>query len=87
MIKTVCEDATVKKHLMGLGCAWLFNIERPPWWGGAFERLVKSTKCYLQKMIGRAHFLYDELLAAVTEIETVINSKPLSYMSVEDLKG
>ena len=85
-IKAVCEDATVKEHLAGLGCTWLFNIERAPWWGGAFERLVKSTKRCLRKLIGRAHFSHDELLTAVTEIEAVINSRPLSYVSGDDLE-
>ena len=85
-IKAVCDDATVKEYLAGLGCTWLFNIERAPWWGGAFERLVKSTKRCLRKLIGRAHFSHDELLTAVTEIEAVINSRPLSYVSAEDLE-
>ena len=36
-IKAVFQNATVKEHLAGLGSEWLFNIERAPWWGGAFE--------------------------------------------------
>lgn len=85
-IKAVFEDHTVEEHLAGLGCAWLFNFERAPWWGRAFERLVKSTKRCLQKQIARAHFSFDALLTAVTEIEAVINSRPLSYVSGEDLE-
>ena len=23
---------------------WTFNLEKAPWWGGVFERLVKSVK-------------------------------------------
>ena len=38
-------------------------------WGGAFERLVKSTKRCLRKQIASAHFPFDKLLTAVTEIE------------------
>ena len=26
---------------------WVFNLERAYWWVGAFERMVKSTKCCL----------------------------------------
>ena len=43
-LKAVFKDGKVKEYLAGLGTDWLFNIERAPWWGGAFERLVKSTK-------------------------------------------
>ena len=28
------------------------NLERAPWWGGIFERMVKSVKCCLHKTIG-----------------------------------
>ncbi len=66
-----------------LSCEW---VERAPWWGGVFERMVKSTKRCLRKVIGRAHLSQDELLTAVTEIEAVINSRPLSYISANDLE-
>ena len=85
-IKAVFEDHTAEEHLAGLGCAWLFNIECAPWWGGAFKRLVKSTKCCLRKQIVRAHFSFDKHLTVVTEIEAVINSRPLSYVSGEDFE-
>ena len=48
--------------------------------------MVKSTKRCLRKVIGRAHFSHDELLTAVTEIEAVINSRPLSYVSANDFE-
>ena len=37
-------------------------------------------------MIGRASFTRDELLTAVVEIEAVINSRPLSYVSATDIE-
>ena len=56
-------------------------MELAPWWGGAFERMVQSTKRCLRKIIGRAKLTQDKLLTAVVEIEAVINSRPLSYIS------
>ena len=77
----VFKDGDVKEHLTGLGVTWQFNVERAPWWGGAFERMVRSTKRCLKKLIGRAHISLDELTTALAEIEAVLNSRPLSYVS------
>ena len=48
--------------------------------------MVKSTKRCLHKMIGRPHFSLDELITALAEIEPVINSRPLSYISASDIE-
>ena len=37
-------------------------------------------------MISQAKFLYNELLTAVTEVEAVINSRLLLYVSADDLE-
>ena len=65
---------------------WIFNVPKAPWWGGVFERMVRSTKRCLRKIIGQAKFSQDELLMAIVEVEMVINSWPLSYMSANDLE-
>ena len=33
---------------------WQFNVPKAPWWGGVFERLIRSTKRCLKKTIGQA---------------------------------
>ena len=85
-VKAVFKDATVQEHLAGQGVKWKFNIERAPWWGGAFERLVKSTKRCLRKMVGCAKLSLDELQTLLVEVESILNSRPLSYVSADDLE-
>ncbi len=85
-IEAVIRDELVQQYLAGMGCKWLFNMEHAPWWGGAFECMVQSTKRCLRKMVGRASFSYDELLTAVIEIESVINSRPLTNISACDIE-
>jgi len=83
-ISTMLRDSVVQGHSAGKGVQWSFNLEKAPWWGGLFERLIKSTKRCLKKTIGQARITYDELLTVVTEVEMILNSRPLTYVSTED---
>jgi hypothetical protein len=85
-LQRVVNDKEVKKYLSDSRVVWTFNIEKAPWWGGIFERMIGLTKKCLRKIIGRAKFSFDELLTAVTEIESVLNSRPISYVSSTDLE-
>ena len=85
-IRVVLNHPEVKRHFTDLRMEWSFNVEKAPWTGGIFERMVRSTKRCLKKTIGKAVFSYDELLTAVTEVEMILNSRPLSYISTEDIE-
>ena len=65
---------------------WIFNVPKAPWWGGIFERLVRSVKRCLKKILGLARLTYDELLTALVEVEMVLNSRPLTVVSADDLE-
>ena len=56
-----------------------FNLERAPWWGGFFERMVGSVKACLRKVLGNARLTFDELLTVLVEVEGILNSRPLTY--------
>lgn len=84
-IDVMLKDEYVKNYLSHVGIEWSFNLEKAPWWGGVFERLIKSAKRCLRKVVGQAKFTYDEMHTAVVEIEAILNSRPLSYVGPDDL--
>ena len=63
---------------------WRFNIPKVPWWGGMFEKMVRSTRRCLKKAVGHSKLTYEKLLAILIEIEGVINNRPLTYIDGGD---
>ncbi|GFW24006.1 bel12-ag transposon polyprotein [Trichonephila clavipes] len=62
---------------------WKFNPPSSPWWGGFWERLIGILKDLLRKNLGCSCLSYEELQTLVCECESVMNSRPLTYISEE----
>jgi hypothetical protein len=81
--KTILHDLfksdEVKNCLTRKGIDWQFNMERVPWWGGFFERLIGLAKACLRKVLGRARLTFDELRTVLVEVEATFNTRPLTY--------
>ena len=58
-------------------------ISRSPWWGGFYERLVKSVKTPLKKIFAKAMLDAEQLTTILAEIEAQLNSRPLTYLSAD----
>ncbi|XP_065891666.1 uncharacterized protein [Dysidea avara] len=79
-------DPEVQQYMAGLKVQWRFNLEKAPWQGGFFERMVQSMKRCLRKTIGKSQLSLDELTTVLVQVEAILNSRPISYVSSEDLE-
>ena len=68
------------------GVKWQFITERSPWEGGAWERMIRSVKRCIVKVVGRAMLDFNEMNTILVEIEGVINSRPITYVH-DDSEG
>lgn len=82
-IWAVIRTEEVRNFFANARIEWKFIVERAPWWGGFYERLVGSTKQALKKTLGSSRLNAEELTTTLTEIEAVLNSRPLTHVYVE----
>ena len=70
----------VKNYLQNNFIRWDFILDRSPWRGGFYERLIGKTKSCLEQVIGKDRLNLAELTTISTEVEAAINSRQLTYI-------
>ncbi|XP_064475783.1 uncharacterized protein LOC135389680 [Ornithodoros turicata] len=55
---------------------WWFIVERAAWWGGMWERLIRTVKSCLRRILGRQCLTFEEMETFLHEVEAVVNSRP-----------
>lgn len=70
----------LQQFLSNEGISWTHIFPKSPWWGAFYERLIRIVKEALKKSLGNAKLTYEELETVLVEIESVINSRPLTYL-------
>ncbi|KRY17347.1 hypothetical protein T12_7757, partial [Trichinella patagoniensis] len=70
----------VQSELAGQRIQWIFNPPRAPWMGGYWERLIRSVKESLRKVLGQALLDDEELRTILCEVEACLNARPLTLV-------
>lgn len=60
---------------------WHFNPPSSPHMGGLWEAGVKAVKTHLIRVVGSQILTYEELYTVFTQIEAILNSRPLTPLS------
>uniref|UniRef100_A0A1I7VZY6 Integrase catalytic domain-containing protein n=1 Tax=Loa loa TaxID=7209 RepID=A0A1I7VZY6_LOALO len=85
VFKTIMKyTARMKNFLTMKGIIWKSITPRAPWSGGVYERLIGLTKHAMRKCIGRKLLSQKELITLIVEIEGILNTRPLTYVTFDD---
>ena len=80
-LQRLFESETLQRELEHHNVTWRFIPKRAPWYGGFWERMVGLTKQAIKRTLGRAFVTLQQLETIATEIEAMLNDRPLTYVS------
>ena len=66
---------------------WIFNPPAAPHMGGAWERMVRSVKNVLSRMMNNQNYRVETFRSFLLEAMNIINSRPLTYKSTDPTTG
>lgn len=77
------ESSNINSALSNEGTSidWKFIPARSPHFGGLWEASVKLVKFHLRRVLGENIFTFEELYTFLTQVEAIVNSRPLSPLS------
>ena len=76
----------LKEVLLKSGINWRFNLAKASWTGGFFERLIRSLKRVLKKLLRKHVYIRGVAYCTVRSVEGVLNSRPLTYLDSENFE-
>ncbi|GFU46107.1 integrase catalytic domain-containing protein [Trichonephila clavipes] len=76
-------DPELAGFLVDENINWKFLPPRAPNFGGLWEAGVKSFKFHFKREAGNSRFTYEEFLTIMTQIEGILNSRPLTPLSTD----
>ena len=77
------DQEKIRNNMENKGIKRKFNPPRASHFGGFYEALIKSSKHAINAVLGIADITDEELLTAITRVKGLLNSRPLTYQSID----
>ena len=84
ILQELFESKGVKKYLTVSRIKWNNILAKAPWYESIYERLIKSVKRSLKKILRNASVTQDKLYTLIVEIDGTLNNHPLTYLGAEE---
>ncbi|XP_055910832.1 uncharacterized protein LOC129945200 [Eupeodes corollae] len=85
LVVSQAHNEEIASRLAMDGTAWHFIPPSAPHFGGLWEAGVKSVKLHLRRVVGSSILTFEELYTVLTQIESILNSRPICVISDNDL--
>ncbi|XP_054709076.1 sodium/hydrogen exchanger 3-like [Uloborus diversus] len=81
--KLMLSSEDISNFLVSEGITWKFLPPRAPNFDGLWEAGVKAFKYHLKRGVGSTKLTLEEFITVITQIEGILNSRPLSPLSTD----
>lgn len=75
------EANNISNKLSAQRITWHFIPARSPNFGGLWEAGIRSAKFHIKRVVSNSTLTYEEFYTILTQIESILNSRPLSAIS------
>ncbi|GFX27296.1 putative gag-pol protein [Trichonephila clavipes] len=79
-------NEAISYYLSKSSIDWHFIPPSSPHFGGIWESGIRSVKFHLKRVLGETILTFEELTNLLTQIEGLLNSRPLSYVNDSDIE-
>ncbi|GFS96704.1 hypothetical protein TNCV_4754111 [Trichonephila clavipes] len=79
-------NEAISYYLSKSSIDWHFIPPSSPHFGGIWESGIRSIKFHLKRVLGEIILTFEELSTLLTQIEGLLNSRPLSYVNDSDIE-
>ena len=79
----ILNSEKVRNFLVDRGIEWHFSPPTGPHFGGAWEKLVSSTKNALKDTLGNRCVDEEVFRTVIKNVQALVNSRPLTHLSVD----
>ncbi len=84
-INVQISDYHVQRFTDNNRIVWYFIPQYAPWYGAAYERLIRIVKCSFYTAVGKHILPYEEMRTVLYRVMDIVNDHPLTYVPSDEI--